>query len=89
LKKILSKEIDLGIYGIKLIKSGGNYKLKSSKLFKALESAGFETSCDVRRTIEDLILFHANAGVDITSPGYISGIKGIVEAWVNGTLEDL
>jgi len=76
-------EFDLGVYGIKVTVDGDRGGI-SSDLHEPGESPEVRAAMDA---LESLILGHAFAGMEITSPAYLQGIESAV-ATVSSNADD-
>ena len=76
------KVIDTGVFGIKVELEGKNGIITSDlKVNESDESdVAYNAAID---GLESLILGHACAGIDITSPAYLEGIESAVDGISN------
>ena len=77
------KEIKLPCYGIIVNVENGSGSITSTDLQTEHQDEEDELYNAAMDGIESLILAHACAGVDITTPEYVEGIKTAVEASAN------
>jgi hypothetical protein len=69
-------KIKLPCYGIVVTLSGDGGSIKSNREMDVRLSDTFEAALDA---IESMILAHAIAGVDVSSPMYVEGIETAVD----------
>ncbi len=85
-----SKIIKTGCHGIvvELVDGGGQI---SSRLHENVTNEDYEEQCRIARyndmmdALESMILAHAIAGIDITTPAYLEGIETACTACAKAT----
>jgi hypothetical protein len=85
------KIIELPCYGIVLELDENGSGMLSSDLRGETDDTGLGEECHCRDlgwlalvdTVESMVLAHACAGIDVTTPAYIEGIETAVEAGAN------
>ena len=76
-----SKIIRLDSYGITIVMSWTGTKMKAEVSAHSLpmpEPANYSQRA-VLHCVLDLVCYHAEAGIDVTSPAYLYGIECLVE----------
>lgn len=78
----MSKTIETGVFGITvhLDEAGGGRVVSDLRDGSDGDNVQYASAIDA---VESLILAHACAGIDITSPAYLEGVETTIEAISN------